>query len=59
MHINKKPQFNFALAFVVGYDEQEKKKTQSRKGIFLYDVTNILFIINEVFMGRPSQGLES
>ena len=59
MHINKKPQFSFALAFVVVHDEQEKKKTQSRKGIFLYDVTNILFIINEVFMGRPSQGLEA
>jgi hypothetical protein len=59
MHINKKPQFSFALAFVVVHDEQEKNKIQSRPGIFLYNVSDILFLMNEIFTGRPSQGLES
>ena len=58
IHINDKLKFNLVLAFVLVYYEQEKKKTQSRKDIFLYNAAEILFIMNEILMGRPSHGLE-
>lgn len=59
IYINDKLKFNLVLAFVLVHYEQEKKKTQSRKDIFLYNAAEILFIMNEVLMGRPSHGLES
>ena len=43
MRINKKPQFNFALAFVVVHDEQEKQKSKSRTDIFSFGLAEVMY----------------
>ena len=57
IYINDNFRFNLELAFVVAHYEQEKNKTNSRKDIFMFNASELFFVMNEVLMGRPCQGL--
>ena len=57
IYLNNKFRLNFVPALISIQYKRKKKKPESRKDIFFYNISEIMFWINDFLMGRPNHSI--